>query len=165
MAAAESCFRLLKLPLELQSNVFAKIYEGSFVLKAQRVAYGISWLGSPPLAPLLTNRHMFQQALPFYRSSCTTLDISRITNELLLKTWLESNHRQWFLPMVEMLIVKLAAFTRRPPRILDLPLSRLRTVTINNIMVLHPLMLAGGTTDDFASAWLRDAPRSRRDPE
>jgi len=158
VVASQSAFRLLELPLELQLNVLSKVYEGVFVLKAHSTgAGGISWLGSPPLAPLLINRHFFQQALPFYRSSSTTLDRSEVANELLLKTWLESNHRQWFLPMVEMLIVSLAVFTRRPSRILDLPLSRLRIVRINHETVLNLFLVKDRTADDVADAWLGEA--------
>lgn len=159
VVASQSAFRLLELPLELQLNVLSKVYEGVFVLKAHSTgAGGISWLGSTPHAPLLINRHFFQQALPFYRGSSTTLDRSEVANELLLKTWLESNHRQWFLPMVEMLIVSLAAFIRRPSRILDLALSRLRIVRINHETVLNQFVGTERTADDVADAWLGDAP-------
>ncbi|KAK5100076.1 hypothetical protein LTR70_003266 [Exophiala xenobiotica] len=59
--------------------------------------------------------------------------------------------------MVEMLIVSLAAFIRRPSRILDLPLSRLRIVRINHETVLNLFVVKDRTADDVADAWLGEA--------
>lgn len=87
--------RFLDLPLEIQRNILEKVYEGSYVLKAQNaVLNGVSWLGGPPLAPLRTCWHVYREGLPFYRKACYHLDVSDV-HVSRIDTTVSTKGRSW----------------------------------------------------------------------
>jgi len=93
-------FRFLDLPLEIQRNILEKVYEGSYVLKAQpAVLDGISWSGGPPLAPLRTCRHIYCEGLPLYRKACHHLDVSDV-DDYRMDLSMNKKDRSWILSAV-----------------------------------------------------------------
>lgn len=161
MAHSRSSFRLLDLPLELQQNVFSKVYEGSFSLKAQRASppghpwltIGISWFGSPPLALCLANRHVFQQALPFYRNSFTAMDVSE-THEIRIGHVLDRHERAWVYPLIKELVVPQAEGAPCS-QILSAPLQSLQKVEFLIDWEDWPLHAADFAMDEYADTLLK----------
>lgn len=76
MASSSTRFRFLELPLEIQRNIFERMYEDRYVFKAQKgVLSRVWWTGGPPLAPLRTCRHFYREALKLYQDACCNVDI------------------------------------------------------------------------------------------
>lgn len=95
--------RLLDLPLELQHNVFRKAYEEHFVLYGSKnCGLSITWRGAPSVNLLLTCRRVYYEALPIYRQSFTSLDVTELEEDRL-ERWLCIPGRQWLLPQIKTL--------------------------------------------------------------
>ena len=146
-----STFRLLNLPLELQHDVFSHYYKPVTLRGAKNCAGGVSWFGSSNISLLLTNKHVFREALAFYRASFNSLDVSAL-NDSRCKRWLTTPERQWLLSNITEAAEKLDLSSSFRSFILDQHLPILHKITF--VQGLCGRFLCNKITDaEIARAW------------